>query len=168
MLNDSIIKLVSSRTSQIADGTIDVPLDVKGGGLVFGGLENYDSLLVLIDVEDEGAATGQVNLFIEDSWAEGVAWDDLVASANITLGTTVGEQRFVVQGRLAPAIITGGSSSAYNQGSTPTQEAMTAASARQGPFGDRIRIREKVSSASGTPTGCVYSIYLIPCRSSLR
>lgn len=166
MLNPPVITLISGRTSNVANGT--VTLDLAVGQQVLAGLENYDSLLFLINITNAGAATGQVNLYIEDSWDSGVTWDDLIASENITLGTTSGAQKFVVQGRSAPSVHTGTTITALDQGAAPTQEAMAAGSARQGPFGDRIRIRERVSGASGTPSGCVYSIHVVPMRSSLR
>lgn len=153
---DQVIKLVNSRTSEVADGSTVVPLDIPGDGTFFGGLENHDALLFVIDVEDAGGATGQVNLFIQDSWCLGEHWDDVVASANITLGTTSGVQRFVVQGRIATSI---------TQGSANSDGSLSAGTVRSGPFGDRIRIVEEVSGASGTPSGCVYSVYMITCRS---
>lgn len=156
MNKDQVIKLVNSRTSEVADGSNVVPLDVPGGGLFFGGLENHESLLFIIDVENSGGMTGQVNLFIQDSWCLGEHWDDVVASANITLGTTSGVQRFVVQGRIATTI---------TQASANSDGSLSAGTVRQGPFGDRIRVLEEVSGASGTPVGCVYSIYMVPCRS---
>jgi hypothetical protein len=166
MLNPPVIPLVRNRTSNVANGV--VTLDLAVGAQVLAGLENYDSLLFLINVTNAGGATGTVTIFIEDSWDEGATWDDLVSSEAITLGTTSGAQKFVVQGRAAPSVHTGTTITALDQGAAPTQEAMAAGSARQGPFGDRIRIREKVASASGTPSGCVYSIHVVPMRSSLR
>jgi hypothetical protein len=166
MLNPPVIPLIKNRTSNVANGT--VTLDLAVGQQILAGLENYDSLLVLINVTNAGAATGTVNIYIEDSWDSGVTWDDLISSKAITLGSTTGAQRFAVQGRAAAAGHTGTTITALDQGSAPTQESMSAGSARQGPFGDRIRIREKVSGASGSPSGCVYSIHVVPMRSSLR
>ena len=68
------------------------------------GLHNFDSMLVLINVTNAGTATGTLTLFLQDSWDRGVTWDDVLASTGITLGTTTGTQRFVIQGRIASTI----------------------------------------------------------------
>jgi hypothetical protein len=163
MQNKAVITLVSGRVSAVANGTRTVPLD--GGGEVFASLQNYDSLLVLINVTAAGTATGTVNIFLQDSWDNGTSWDDVVASAQLTLGTTAGTQRFWVQGRIAPATHTTTTSTLSTQGSAVSNAALTASSARVGPFGDRLRIRETIAGASGSPVGATYTITIIPCRS---
>lgn len=155
MINKPIITLVASRVSGVANGTVTVPLDA--GGSAYAGLQNYDSLLVLINVTAAGTATGTVNIYLQDSWDGGATWDDVVSSAQLTLGGSTGTQRYVVQARIATTA---------TQGSAVSNGALTAASARQGPFGDRIRIRETVAGASGSPVGATYSISLVPCRSA--
>lgn len=159
-----VVTLVSDRVAATTDGTTTVNL-TNTKSPVLGGLQCYDSLIFLINVTAAGTATGTVNLYIQDSWDGGTTWDDLVSSLQLTLGTTTGAQRFVVQGRIAAATITTATSTALTMGSAPTQETLAAGSARQGPFGDRIRVREKVAGASGNPVGCTYTITVIPCRS---
>lgn len=148
MQNKAVIQLVQGRVSAITDGTTTVT--------EYAGLQNYDSLLVLVNVTAAGTATGQVNLYIQDTWDGGTSWDDMAASTNISLGTTTGTQRFVIQGRIATSI---------TQGTAVSNAALTAGTVRSGPFGDRIRLVEKVASTSGTPVGCTYSVTVIPCRS---
>jgi hypothetical protein len=57
-----------------------------------------------------------------------------------------------------PATITTAASTNITQGSAVSVEALAAGSARQGPFGPRLRVREKVSGASGSPVGPTYTI----------
>lgn len=158
MIHTPVIKLVTGRVSEITDGTVTVP------GSEYGGLQNYDSLLILINVTAAGTATGTVNIRIQDSWDGGTSWDDIVSSLQLTLGSTTGTQRFVVQGNIAAATITTATSTALTMGSAVVSN-LAAGSARQGPFGDRIRVRETVASTSGTPVGATYSITVIPKRS---
>ena len=158
MIHTPVIKLVTSRVSEITDGTVTVP------GSEYGGLQNYDSLLILINVTAAGTASGTVNIRIQDSWDGGTSWDDIVSSLQLTLGSTTGTQRFVVQGNIAAATITTATSTALTMGSAVVSN-LAAGSARQGPFGDRIRVRETVASTSGTPVGATYTITVIPKRS---
>jgi hypothetical protein len=72
--------------------------------------------------------------------------------------TPFGNQRFLVAGDVVSATITTATSTTTTQGSPPVLETMAAGAARQGPFGDRIRIREKVSGVSGSPTGPTYTV----------
>lgn len=160
----AVIPLVAARTSGITNGTTTVPLgDTKDNA--FAGLQNYDSILFLINVTAAGTATGTVNIYIQDSWDGGTTWDDMVSSAQLTLGTTTGTQRYWVQGQIAPATHTTTTSTLSTQGSAVSNGALAASSARVGPFGDRIRVREVVAGIGGTPAGCTYSITAIVCRS---
>lgn len=159
-----VITLVDARVSGITDATTTVPILGSNTQTEFVGLQNYDSLLFLINVTDNGTATGTVNIRIQDSWDGGTTWDDIVSSLQLTLGTTTGTQRFVVQGQIAAATITTATSTALTQGSAVVSN-LAAGSARQGPFGDRIRVRETVAGTSGSPVGATYSIHMIPNRS---
>jgi hypothetical protein len=163
MINKAVINLVTGRVSAVANGTRTVSLD--GGGEVYAGLQNYDSILVLINVTAAGSATGTVNIYIQDSWDGGATWDDMVSSAQLTLGTTTGTQRYWVQARIAPATHTTTTSTLSTQGSAVSNAALAASSARVGPFGDRLRVRETIAGASGSPAGATYTITIIPCRS---
>lgn len=157
MINQAVVPLVTGRVSGITDATVTVPMNSSiGGGTVFAGLQNYDSLIFLINVTAAGTATGTVNIYIQDSWDGGTTWDDMVSSAQLTLGTTTGTQRFVIQGRIASTI---------TQATAVSVAALSAGTVRGGPFGDRIRIREKVAGTSGSPAGATYTITMIPCRS---
>lgn len=148
MVNPAVITLIEDQVSAVANGT--------NTRAEYAGVQNYDSILILINVTDAGAATGQVNLYVQDSWDNGTTWDDVVASTNISLGTTTGTQRFVVQGQIATSI---------TQGTAVANGTLTAGTVRVGPFGDRVRLIEKVSGASGTPTGCTYTATMILRRS---
>lgn len=157
MINQAVVPLVTDRVSGITDATVTVPMNSSiGGGTVFAGLQNYDSLIFLINVTAAGTATGTVNIYIQDSWDGGTTWDDMVSSAQLTLGTTTGTQRFVIQGRIATTI---------TQATAVSVAALSAGTVRSGPFGDRVRIREKVAGTSGSPAGATYTITMIPCRS---
>lgn len=149
MNNPVVITLAAAQVSAIADGTTT--------RAIYSGLEHYDALLVLIRVSAAGTATGTVNLYLQDSWDNGTSWDDVLASSNITLGSTTGTQRFVIQGRIATSI---------TQASAVSNTALAAGTVRSGPFGDRVRLQEKVASASGSPVGCTYTVTLIPLRGS--
>ena len=158
-----VITLVSDHVAAVsADAAFDVQL--ADGSYQFVGLQDYNSLIFLINVTDEGTATGTVNIRILDSWDGGTTWDTLVSSLQLTLGTTTGTQRFVVQGQIAAATITTATSTALTQGSAVTTT-LAAGSARQGPFGDRIKIVETIAGTGGTPVGATYSIHMIPNRS---
>lgn len=56
---------------------------------------------------------------------------------------------FFVQGALATT---------STQGAAAAAETLAAGTARQGPFCDRVRVREKVSGVAGSPTGVTYTI----------
>lgn len=158
-----VITLVDDHVAAVsADAAFDVQL--ADGSYQFVGLQNYNSLTFLINVTDNGTATGTVNIRILDSWDGGTTWDTLVSSLQLTLGTTDGKQRYTVQGQVVSATITTATSTTMTQGSAPT-EALAAGSARQGPFGDRIKIVETTAGTGGTPVGATYSIHMIPNRS---
>lgn len=158
-----VITLVDDHVANVsADASFDVKL--ANNEYIFSGLQNYDSLIFLINVTAAGTATGTVNIRILDSWDGWTTWDTLVSSLQLTLGTTTGTQRFVVQGQIAAATITTATSTALTQGSAVTTT-LAAGSARQGPFGDRIKVVETIASTGGTPVGATYSIHMIPKRS---
>ncbi len=148
MKNPAVIRLVNAQVSGITDATTT--------RAIYSGLQCYDSIVFLINVTAAGTATGTVNLYIQDSWDNGTTWDDMVSSAQLTLGSTTGTQRFVVQGRIATTI---------TQGSAVSNAALAAGTVRSGPFGDRIRVQEKVAGTSGSPAGATYTITMIPGRS---
>lgn len=148
MIHAPVIFLIQDRVSNITNGTVQVAQ--------WGGLHNFDAFTVLINVTNSGTATGTLTLFLQDSWDSGTTWDDVVSSTAITLGSTTGTQRYVIQGRIATSI---------TQGSAVSNAALTAGTTRQGPFGDRLRLMEKIASISGTPAGATYTVTIIPCRS---
>lgn len=113
------------------------------------GLGIYTDAVILINISGGGAATGTLQLFLEDSCDGGSTWNDLVASNTFTFGASTTTQRFYLMGRLATS---------GTQGGAQAIESLTSGTVRLGPWGDRIRVREKVSGTSGTPTGPTYSI----------
>ncbi len=119
------------------------------------------ALDILLKVTAGGAATGTLQLWIEDSADQGATWDDLCSSLTFALGGAAVNQRFFIAGDVVSATITTAASTNTTQGSTTVTETMAAGSARQGPFGDWIRIREKVSGVAGTPTGATYAITVV-------
>jgi hypothetical protein len=116
------------------------------------GLGDYLDIDLIIKITGGGAATGTLQLFIQDSSDGGTTWDDLIASNTFTFGASTTNQIFKVSGRTATT---------HPQGTASQTEAMTAGTARQGPWGDRIRVREKVSGVSGSPTGVTYTVLAI-------
>ena len=112
----------------------------------------------LINITNGGTATGTLQLFIEDSIDGGTTWDDLVSSLTFSFGAAAATQRFMVAGEITPSTITTAASTNITQGSTTAVETLAAGSARQGPFGDRVRVREKVSGPAGSPVGPTYTI----------
>lgn len=113
------------------------------------GLGKYNNVQILINITGGGAVTGLLQLFLQDSIDGGTTWNDLIASNTFVFGAAVITQVFSVAGR---------SGTTQTQGSALNVEALAAGTARQGPWGDRIRVREKVSGVSGTPTGVTYTI----------
>lgn len=118
----------------------------------------YQTLDILINITAGGTATATLQLFLQDSADGGTTWDDLVSSNTFAFGASVTTQRFRISPFLVPSSIGTATLTNLTQGSAVVVESMTAATARQGPIGDRIRVREKVSSVSGTPVGPTYTI----------
>lgn len=148
MIHAPVIFLANGRVSRVANGDGEV--------IRWSGLHNFDAFTVLINVTNAGVVAGTLTLYLQDSWDGGTTWDDVVASTAITLGTTTGTQRYVIQGRIATTI---------TQGSAVSNLALSAGTVRQGPFGDRVRLIEKLESAAGSPIGATYTVTIIPCRS---
>lgn len=113
------------------------------------GLIACKALDVLINITATGTATGTLQIFLEDSADGGTTWDDMVASNTFAFGASVINQRFYVNGFIA---------STATSGSATAIETLAAGTTRQGPFADRIRVREKVSGPSGSPVGPTYTI----------
>lgn len=122
------------------------------------GLDGFVDADILISISAGSAATGTLQLYLQDSADGGTTWDDMVSSLTFTFGAGATTQRFKVSGRVTPATITTATATNITQGSAVSVEALGAGSARQGPFGNRIRVREKVSGVSGSPTGVTYTI----------
>ena len=104
---------------------------------------------ILLRISTTGTATGTLTVFVEDSVDGGTTWDDMVSSNTFALGAAVTNQRFFVNGYIA---------STATSGSVAATEALAAGTTRQGPFGDRLRVREVIASASGSPVGATYTI----------
>lgn len=120
------------------------------------GMDIYSELDVLINITGGGAITGTLQLFLEDSADGGTTWDDLIASNTFVFGAAVTTQRFKVSGRVP--------TSDGVQGVAAAIETLAAGNVRQGPWGERIRVREKVSGVSGSPTGATYTITAVAKR----
>lgn len=142
-----VITLQASQVSGVANATTTRTTTT--------GLDPHNDLDVLINITNAGAATGTLQLFLEDSADGGTTWDDLVSSNTFTFGAALTTQRFKVSGRLATSIV---------QGSACQQETLAAGNVRYGPWGERIRVREKVSGVAGSPTGVTYTITAVPKR----
>lgn len=119
------------------------------------GLDIYGDLSILINITSAGVATGTLQLFLEDSLDGGTTWDDLVSSPAYTFGAALATYLFTLTGRLATS---------RAQAAAAQQETLAAGTIRQGPFGERIRVREKVSGVSGSPTGVTYVISAVGKR----
>lgn len=139
--DDNPITLNSSQVSGIANATTTRTTTT--------GLGKYTSIFILIRFTNAGAATGTLQLFLQDSVDGGTTWDDLVASNTFAFGAALTNQNFAIQGQVATS---------KTPGSAAQVEALAAGQTRQGPFGDRIRVREVVSGVSGSPTGVTYVI----------
>lgn len=128
--------------SAIVNGTT-----TKGSG--FFPYSAFGAIDLLIALQAGSVATGTLQLYLEDSADGGTTWDDVCASNTFAFGAAAVTQRFFVGGGLAA---TG------TQGSAAAVETLAAGTCRQGPFGDRFRIREKISAIAGSPTGVTYAI----------
>lgn len=135
------ITLQASQVSAIANGTTARQTTVD--------LEGVDDLDILINFTAGGAATGTLQLFIQDSCDGGVTWDDLVASNTFTFGAAINRQRFFISGHLITTA---------TQGTANQLQALAAGTVRNGPWGDRLKVVEVVSGVSGSPTGVTYTI----------
>lgn len=145
------IVLQASQVSAIANGTTTRTITT--------GLGIYKTLDILISITAGGTATGTLQLFLEDSADGGTTFDDLCSSLTFTFGAAVTTQRFFVNGYSAPGLLTGSAAVAnLTQGGVAAVETLAAGSARQGPWGDRIRVREVVSAVAGSPVGPSYTI----------
>lgn len=139
-----MVKAYSVRTSAIANGNtvlFERQLDVDQG------------INLTIKYLATGAATGTVQFFLQDSNDGGLTWDDVVASKTFAFGTAIvtatnETERYLV----ALSIDTG-----ITQGSVVSSLALSAGTVRKGPLGGRIRLVERITGVSGTPTGCQYS-----------
>lgn len=116
------------------------------------GLGIYSTLDILLSITGAGVATGNLQIYIEDSVDGGTTWDDLVSFNVYAFAAGATTQRAVVQGAIATT---------RTQCAAQAIETLAAGTVRQGPFGDRIRVREKVSGVSGSPTGATYVINAI-------
>lgn len=112
-------------------------------------LAGFEMASILINITGAGTATGTLQLWLEDSVDGGTTWNDLVSSNTFTFGASVVTQAFFLQGKIAFA---------GTQGAAQAIETLAAGTVRQGPWGERIRVREKVSGVSGSPTGVTYTI----------
>lgn len=110
---------------------------------------NYGAIDILFRVTAGGTATGVLQVFIEDTSDGGTTWDDLCSTNTFTFGAAVANQRFFVGGGLATTA---------TNGTAAAVETLAAGTCRQGPFGDRFRIREKVSGIAASPVGPTYTI----------
>lgn len=146
--------LVTIQASQVA-GVAATTLTRNTVTLRPGGFEQAS---FLINITAGGTATGTLQLYIQDSRDGGTTWDDLVSSLTFAFGAAVTTQRFFVSGSAVPATITTAASTNITQGSVQAIETLAAGSARQGPWGDMLRVREKVSGPAGSPVGPTYTI----------
>src|SRR5262245_55388181 len=105
------------------------------------GLGNYIDASIVINVTSGGSGVGTLRLYLEDSFDGGTTWNDLAAYA-FTFGAAGTTGLFLISGRQP-------TSQAF--GSAQATETMVAPMIRVGPWGDRIRVREKVAFTSGTP-----------------
>jgi hypothetical protein len=144
---DGVVTLQASQTSGVANATTTRTTTT--------GLGPYADISVLLNVTNGGAATGTLQLYLQDSCDSGTTWNDLVSSNTFTFGGSAATQQFYISGRLA---------SSATQGSVTATESLAAGSVRQGPWCDRIRVREKVSGVAGSPTGVTYTISAVAKR----
>lgn len=119
------------------------------------GLDAYTDLDILINITAGGTATGTLQIWLEDSADGGTTWDDLVSSNTFALGAAAITQHFFVAGKIATS---------GTQGAAAQQETLAAGTVRAGPFGNQIRVREKLSGPSGSPVGATYTITAVVKR----
>ena len=136
-----LVTLQASQVAAIVNGTTTRTTTTSLGA--------FRDLAILINITAGGAATGTLQLFLQDSADGGTTWDDLVASNTFTFGAAGVTQRFFISGRLVTTAA---------QGSAVLNGALAAGTVRNGPWGDRIRVQEVVSGIAGGPTGPTYQI----------
>lgn len=142
-----VLTLQASQTSGVVNAT--------NSRTTTTGFDTFVDLAILLNITNGGAATGVLNLYLQDSLDGGTTWDDVVAFNPFTFGAAVVTQRFIISGRVASSGV---------QGNAAQQEALAAGSVRFGPWGDRLRVREKVSGVAGSPTGVTYTITAVAKR----
>jgi hypothetical protein len=113
---------------------------------------------ILWNITAGGTATGTLQIWLEDSVDNGNTWDDLCSTLTFSLGAAAARQRFFVSSDIVSQTITTAAPTVTTQGSANQVEAMAAGSCRQGPMGDRIRVREKITGPAGSPVGATYTI----------
>lgn len=120
------------------------------------GLDVYTDLDILINFTAGGTAVGgTVQLFLEDSSDGGTTWDDLASSNAFTIGGSAATQHFFIAGKIATSATQGGAAAA---------ETLTAGTVRAGPWGNQLRVREKIASANTITVGATYTITAVVKR----
>lgn len=147
-----LVTLQPSQVSGIAATTL------TRNTVILNATGDYASASILINITAAGTATGTLQLWIQDSCDGGTTWDDLVSSNTFAFGAALTTQRFFVNGLLIPSTIATATSTNVTQGSAVATDTMAAATARQGPWCDRLRVREKVTGPAGSPVGATYTI----------
>lgn len=106
--------IVSGRTSAIANGTTTVPLANPGTTTIQGSPSNASMKLafgrpamlrggqIVVSVTAGGAATGNLQIFVEDSFDNGATWNDLAASKVFAFGGSVQQQVLQLYGTQNP------------------------------------------------------------------
>jgi hypothetical protein len=138
---DGVVTLQASQVSGVANATTSRTTTT--------GLGPYSDASILINITAGGTATGTLQLFLEDSCDSGTTWNDWIADATFTFGSAVTSRIYYIAGKQPPTAA---------QGATPAVETLAAQTTRQGPFCDRVRVREKVSGVGGSPVGATYVI----------
>ena len=113
---------------------------------------------ILLNITNGGTATGTLQIWLEDSVDGGTTFDDLCSSNTFALGASAATQRFFISGQVVPSTITTAASTNITQGGATANETLAAGSCRQRPIGSIIRVREKITSPSGSPVGATYTI----------
>ena len=135
------ITLQASQVAAVVNGTTTRTITT--------GLGNYVDAIILINITAGGVATGTLTLYLQTSYDGGITWDDVCASNPFSFGAAGTTQVFAISGRISTSI---------SMAAPQSLDAMTPGNMRVGPWGDRLRVREKVSGVSGTPTGATYTI----------